>query len=128
MRKFNSVFVALVFAALTAFLAAGSAEAFCVYNKTDITIHVVQTKGGAFKKNIPPGGKECCDWQNKDCNPEGKKDSTVRFSVSRHDAVVEETVAEGEGGFCYSRATTADGRLEVVGSKGNYRCEAHSTP
>jgi len=110
----------LVFAALTAFLAAGSAEAFCVYNKTDITIHVAQTRGGAFKKNIPPGGKECCDWQNKDCNPEGKKDSIVRFYVGSEPGYLLGWII-----VCNDFPIKAGGWLTIEGKDDNYKCEAH---
>ena len=122
-KKFNSIFVALVFVALTAFLAAGSAEAFEVYNKTDITIHVAQIRGGTgnpltnFQKDIPPGEKEQCNWQTFDCNTEGKRDSVVRFYVSERPS--------GRT-LCESFPIKAGGWLTVRGEKGNYTCEAHS--
>jgi hypothetical protein len=65
-----------------------SAEAFCIYNRTDdIVIKVKQTGGGVvlvkgFKAKINPGEKACCNWKNKDCNLEGKRDSTVAFVIT----------------------------------------------
>ena len=84
-KKVGSSFAGLVFVVFAAFLAVEGAEAFCVYNKTDTQITVRQTSGHkkthGFSGTIDPGDNKCCNWQNSDCNKEGKKDSTVRFDV-----------------------------------------------
>ena len=127
-KKFNSIFMALVFVALTAFLAAGSAEAFCVYNKTEDSLVIAkQVEGGDFQKDVARGkGNEvCCNWQEKSCNKGGKKDSIVKFTIKRwHQA--------GSGLFpypivCEDFPIKAGGWLTVRGNaKDGYKCEAHS--
>ena len=48
------------------------AEAFCIYNKTDIVVEAKQVGGGktakGMSKKISPKDKHCCNWKNKDCN------------------------------------------------------------
>ena len=80
-KKVGSSFAGLVFVVVAAFLMVEGAEAFCVYNKTNEQISVKQTSGGNFSQSISPGERECCNWKEKSCNKEGKKDSTVRFDV-----------------------------------------------
>ena len=84
MRKFNSVIAGLVFVVFAVFLMVEGAEAFCVYNNTNTNMIVEQTSGHGshgFDKKILAGENKCCNWQNKDCNKEGKRDSIVKFTV-----------------------------------------------
>lgn len=60
------------------------AEAFCLYNYTDRGIRFIQQANiiklwKAFDKTVASKGNACCNWQNRDCNPGGKKTSTVEF-------------------------------------------------
>jgi len=131
MRKFNLVLAGLVLAGLAVFLAAEGAEAFCVYNNTstfkgNVKIYVEQTggheKGRGFKVYIDRGGKECCNWQNKDCNKEGKWDSIVKFTVTAISSG-----AEGETTYtvCRDFEIQAGGRLTVEGRKNRTSCVRH---
>jgi hypothetical protein len=119
-KKVSLVFATLVFVMLAAFLAVEGAEAFCIYNKADISIIVDQTSGGDFRKPISMGDSECCNWQNKSCNEGGKKDSIVKFNVTDMNKGVFFT-----GGICKDFPIKAGGWLTVRGSGGNYTCEAH---
>jgi len=117
----KKIFAGLVLAGLAVFLTVEGAEAFCVYNNTDVVV-VAEKAGGdfikAFSKKIPSGGNECCNWKNKDCNPKGKRDSTVWFNVR---------YLKNDIGFdiCTSFAIQAGGWLTVEGSNGNYKCVRH---
>jgi hypothetical protein len=63
------------------------ANAFCVYNKTSVDIFFVQQisnshlnkLGKGFANVVKPGKNACCNWKNSDCNPDGKRTSTVEF-------------------------------------------------
>ena len=126
-KKVNSVFMALVFVVLAAFLVVGGAEAFCVYNKTDKKIGVQERSGHksshGFYSDIDPGDNKCCNWQNSDCNKEGKMDSIVRFEVIIYigPMLIPPYVKE----ICKDFPIKAGGALTVEGSEGNYKCEAH---
>ncbi|KAI7888529.1 uncharacterized protein EV154DRAFT_566287 [Mucor mucedo] len=71
----------------------GSTQAFCIYNElegdgaTVYAYNIISDESKAFKKNIERGGKECCPFDNGDCNPGGQKNSPLdlhfRF-VFRH--------------------------------------------
>ena len=122
MKKFNSVIAGLVFASLMVFLMVEGAEAFCVYNKTDTVIHVDQMGGRerthGFSSKIKQGEKACCNWQNSDCNKEGKKDSIVRVNVYYFGSFRNKDI-------CYNFPIKAGGWLTVEGSNTNYKCVAH---
>jgi len=128
-KKVNLVLAGLVLAGLAVFLAVEGAEAFCVYNQTDRRINVEQTGGhkkdSGFVRGIDPGGKECCNWQNKDCNKEGKRDGIVGFSVYYW------KTAPGPGpigvaiDICQDFAIQAGGWLTIEGKEGNYKCVRH---
>jgi len=100
-------------------LLALDAEAFCFYNSTDIVIKVGQTGGGkeyrSFSAEIYRGDKGCCNWTNKDCNTEGKKDSTVVFKVRNRK----------NGSFICDVTCPAGGWAVVTGKNGVYHCEGH---
>jgi len=126
-KKVNLVLAGLVLAGLAVFLTVEGAEAFCVENHTDAKISASQKSGGKafreFKKNIEPGERECCSWENKDCNKEGKKDSIIRFNI----AYYEYTLRSGTGGYWIAACTDfkikAGGSIKVKGKDGKYRCE-----
>ncbi len=101
--------------------------AFCVYNKTDAEIVATESKGGRglsrFKATIEPGERSCCNWKNRDCNKEGKKDSIVEFEVEYiihlgQDNVTFKTI-------CKDFPIKAGGWLEVVGKDRQYQCKAY---
>ena len=123
-KKVNSVFAVLVFAGFALFLAVEGADAFCVYNDTtDRIIQVEQVSGGKegkqFKAKLTgTGEKSCCNWQNKDCNKEGKRDSTVTFNVYLGDYWQKNFI-------CTNFPIKAGGWLTVEGSGGKYKCVRH---
>ena len=102
------------------------ADAFCVYNKTDIVITVRQTSGHkktyGFGGDIALGDNKCCNWQNKDCNKEGKKDSTVKFDVNY---IVGGAFSPITINICGDVPIKAGGWLTVEGSDVKYKCVAH---
>jgi len=97
-------------------------EAFCIYNRSDIKFFIWQAGGGTdvapkqFRVDINPGGKECCNWKNKDCNKEGKRDSTLVFNVEKK--------AGDNKNICIV-TIPAGGYVEVKGKNGAYSCEGH---
>lgn len=124
-KKVNLIFAGLVFAALAVFLAAEGAEAFCVYNKTDIKFEAKQVVGGDFYWYIYPGDNACCDWdwQQKYCNKEGKKDSIVMFRVGFWTGAPSSLLWNH---ICTELPIKAGGWLTVTGNKKDgYKCEAH---
>jgi len=122
-KKVNLLFAGLVLAGLAVFLAAEGAEAFCVYNNTDIVVEAKQTEGGNFHKRVG-NSKECCNWKEKSCNKGGKRDSIVKFDVYykvSDNRIVPETVY-----ICKDFPIKAGGWLTVTGKKSDgYKCEAH---
>src|SRR5438874_12751526 len=70
-------------------LAAGEAHAYCIHNQlADRSLTVVQeTHPDTLREErrldvtIPPGGKQCCEFHNLDCNPRGRNNSIVRLAV-----------------------------------------------
>ena len=82
--------VSFVFGAILAVFIIMSADvpdtqAFCIYNNIGQTVQVKQTHGGkafrGFSAHIDPTKRACCNWKNDDCNKDGDKDSTLRFTV-----------------------------------------------
>ena len=124
-KKVNLVLAGLVFAVLMVFLAAEGAEAFCIYNKTDIEISATQTSNHklfkGFTQTIPVGEKRCCDWKNKDCNKEGKQDSLVKFDVFI--TGIFGAHYSGNVPICQGFEITADGGITVKGNANKYSCE-----
>ncbi len=120
-KKANLIFMAGVLVVFAVFLAAESADAFCVYNWTDDRIRVQQSneKGwtwlSAFGAELNPGEKACCNWTNKDCNKKGKRDSEVAFDVYMLD----------ERSLCHNVTIPAGGYVLVKGKNGVYNCEGH---
>jgi len=61
------------------------ASAFCVYNRSPVTIEAIQWGGGRdfkeFVETIKPGKHKCCHYSNKNCNRSGKKDGFVRMRI-----------------------------------------------
>lgn len=126
-KKVTVIFAGLVVAVFAAFLGVEEADAFCVYNKTDVRMDVVQSSGGigdltGFGKTIEPGGSACCHWTNKSCNTGGKRESTVKFDVALH------SVGRGFIYPCTNIPIKAGGWLEVEGKDGQYKCTAYFEP
>ncbi|PKN33253.1 MAG: hypothetical protein CVU61_14135 [Deltaproteobacteria bacterium HGW-Deltaproteobacteria-19] len=110
--------VSVIFLCLTA----EGADAFCVYNNSDLEFQVQETHGGRkfkeFIKVISPGNHACCNWKNKDCNAKGKKDSTVKFLVAFTQVL--------PINLCVDFPVKAGGWLSVSGDrKSPYKCEAY---
>lgn len=78
------------FLVAAALLAAGEARAYCVQNQlSDRSLGVVQEQHPdslreqrRLRATIPPGGKECCEFHNLDCNPRGRNNSIVKLAVT----------------------------------------------
>jgi len=127
MRKFNLVIAGLVLAGLAVFLTVEGAEAFCVYNYTDVSIQVNQTSGyktgGGFSAEITPiQWQDCCGrWEP--CNEEGKVDSILRFNVEWYKTPMRGSLKTTET-ICKDFPIKAGGWLNVKGEKGKYQCEA----
>jgi len=130
-KKVNLVIAGLVLAGLAVFLAAEGAEAFCVYNNTDVhdalgisrrpVVEALQKEGGGFYKRIGSSERGCCNWQEKSCNRGGKIDSIVKIDVYyKQGMILSETVY-----ICKDFPIQAGGWLTVEGSKGNYKCVRH---
>ena len=114
---------------LSVFLVIGSAEAFCVYNKTDIEIEVVESSGHkwnhGFRVYINPGWSDCCSWQDSNCNKEGNRDSIVEFIVTNSSncgGVSMMRLIWECGIICKDFPIKAGGDLTVEGRNGIYRC------
>ena len=126
--KMNLFLAGLVLAGLGVFLMVEGAEAFCVYNKTDKQITVIQTSGHkkthGFSLIINRGDSECCNWKNSDCNKEGKKDSIVKFNVFYQEVRPPDRKIY-DMDICEDFPIKAGGWLTVEGSGGNYKCVAH---
>ena len=110
--------VLIVFLAVMLFVV-DHAFSFCVYNFSDTTVAVEEVKGGKFGKSffascLKPGQKACCNWKNRDCNKEGKKDSILKFNVYYGDYKF----------ICQNFPIKAGGWLVVKGKNKHYHCEA----
>lgn len=76
------------FALAAVALGATQAQAFCVYNNTkDKSFHIFQRAPalGGMSKTIKPGGKECCAWDNWNCNPSKNRGAKLPTLVERDD-------------------------------------------
>ena len=97
---------------------AGPAQAFCIYNYSDMGLTVQQTKGchlsWCFEKGIKPGDKACCNWKNKECNNKGKHDSVLRFDVYH-----------GNWYYCQGVEVKAGGWMDIRGSDKKITCTPH---
>lgn len=131
-KRAGCILTGLLLTVVAVFLAAKGAEAFCVYNFIDKTIYADEVSGGAnwavrFYKEIDPGGKECCNWKNHDCNNGKKRTSTVKFDVfyQKLDPSSFETGFWNEP-ICTDFPIPAGGWLSVKkNSSGQYYCEKH---
>ena len=101
----------------------GQAGAFCVHNKSDITMTFNQSSGGktfkSYAGRLDPGGDGCCHWSNTDCNSSGNKDASLGFDVGHMGAAYITTYV------CKGVKIPACSDLDVTGSKGNYQCVTH---
>jgi len=128
-KKVHFIFMALVFVILSAFLTAEIANAFCVYNETDKVLFVQETGGGKIAslggfiaRNLQPGENKCCNWKDKDCNSEGKKDSIVTFEVNTVPITSHDPPSID---VCTDFPIKAGGWMTVVGKNNQYTCTAH---
>ncbi|MGC2855456.1 hypothetical protein ACM64Y_08275 [Novispirillum sp. DQ9] len=86
--------VALAACAVMA-LAATEAKAFCIYNYSSYPMKITQSvdeygnflRAGMDKVVPSRGGKECCNWQDRDCNPGGERTSKVYFRHYVYNAI-----------------------------------------
>ena len=73
-------------------LAAGEAQAFCVYNKITKprrtqqfpkldTIAASIIGGGSYKNDLDLGKSGCCHWSNRGCNNAGGQRSNLRMRI-----------------------------------------------
>lgn len=99
----------------------GSAEAFCIYNRTDQKMGVIQESGGklarSFQANLDPGAHACCNWKNKDCNKKGHKTSILTFSVPWRYA--------DDDYYCSDVRVQAGGWMTIEGKGKDIKCHAH---
>ncbi len=71
----------IALAALT--LGAGTANAYCVYNKSDRPAHFSSFGNLTnFSKSVAPGGKECCPYSEKTCNAKKSRTSDTQMATS----------------------------------------------
>jgi hypothetical protein len=83
-------FQRLSLASLLLFALAPTANAYCIYNQLkDKDVAVEQEPHPDDLRNdrrmrvtIPPGGKQCCEFHQLDCNPLGRENSTVRLGIT----------------------------------------------
>ncbi len=112
--------MAAICAALLLGLLAAPASAFCVYNKTDVRVGVIQKTGcvygRGFSKYIDPGERACCNWKNHDCNKHGHKHSIVTFTVGP---------AEMPGKDCTHVKVKAGGWMDIHTQGDHFGCTAH---
>lgn len=99
----------------------GMADAFCIYNRSNQKLGVIQESGGqalhSFQADISPGGQACCNWRNADCNKEGKKTSILTFTVPRW--------YEDNVNFCTRVRVQAGGWLTLEGKGTDITCHPH---
>ena len=97
---------------------AGPAQAFCIYNYTDMGLYVNEISGGStlrhFQNVVQANGKACCNWKNKDCNEQGKRDSVLRFDVYL-----------GDYFYCRGVEVKAGGWMDIKSSGNKITCTAH---
>ncbi len=97
--------------------------AFCIYNQTDLPIDAKQVSGGrgihSFYQVITKNSRECCNWKNKDCNVEGKRNSRVGFRISYEIHYGQENI---ESKTICNITIAAGGAVVVKGSNGHYQC------
>ncbi|MGC2855455.1 hypothetical protein ACM64Y_08270 [Novispirillum sp. DQ9] len=86
MRTLGRMVMAAVAVLTVTVSMATDANAFCIYNYTSHTIWFQQHPNAdgfsaplsrGFSARLAPGASSCCNWENRDCNPGRKRDSTV---------------------------------------------------
>lgn len=112
----NSTKRLAVSVATLAFVVAEPVGAYCVHNKSDVTMQVSQYANGSFwkpfKATLDPGQQSCCSWTTKDCNKSGGETDAVDFKISH---------AHGDD---LRTSIAANGDLYIQGRNGNYYCTA----
>ncbi|ORX47237.1 hypothetical protein DM01DRAFT_1143346 [Hesseltinella vesiculosa] len=124
--------VGLFFAMAVFLVGQFSVDAFCFENalETDNLLIVQLTNAGSgfvsFRQRLRPGQKECCNYQNLDCNQSnGGNNVMTTFQRSvfepQWDSTVKTSVAEIDvpsGGFCRHSGDPADPTVEVYNAYG----------
>lgn len=67
-----------------AMLAASPANAYCILNKTTDTLYASLDDYhplGDFDVELKPGGRVCCDWFDRRCNPTGNRGALVSIKI-----------------------------------------------
>lgn len=85
---------------------AAPASAFCIFNKItqtsgDAAIVGEVIRGGEWTAGIDQGDHKCCDWQNRQCNPTGRREGKLVFGVRSVQGGLDAPqpcVVEGEAG------------------------------
>ncbi len=106
------------------------AEAFCVYNKSDVVIDVVQTKGySSWGKHaawvIDPGKKRCCNYKTKDCNKSQEKTAKVAFKVTRYEMNCSLGGCRQVPSLVCKKEIKAGGWLTIKGKSPDFSCRPH---
>lgn len=107
---------------------AGSAQAFCIDNKTLHPLRVHQETHNPFGKFVQlfePGTKSCCAWFSQRCNPTRTRDGMLMFTVrSQRNATTELYCASGWVRRLYA---TANGNIVITekrGTLGGLECDS----
>ncbi|MGV8078902.1 MAG: hypothetical protein AB2L22_02410 [Syntrophales bacterium] len=120
-KKGTVLFAVWIVSVIFLCLTAEGVDAFCVYNNTDIEFTARENQGGKslkeFEKQIRPGGHACCNWKNRDCNAQGKRDSIITLSA----AIMEVDIIY----ICFKYPVRAGGWLSVTGEKDSYLCKSY---
>ena len=86
----SSVFQRFLLASLSLLALAPGAHAYCIYNETKNREVVVEQEAHPdelrndrrMRVTLAPGGKQCCEFHQLDCNPGGRENSTVGLMVT----------------------------------------------
>ena len=106
----------------------GSAQAFCIDNKTSYPLRVhLETPNpfGEFVELFQPGTRACCAWFNQRCNPTRTREGMLMFSVrSRHKFRLKLFCSSGWLRRVYATATGTIVITENRGSLGGLNCDS----
>ena len=107
------------------------ARAFCINNKSQHVLRVhmeTQNPFGRFAVLFKPNTRGCCSWFHQRCNPTGKRDGLLTFSVrSKSKAKNKVYCATGWMKRVYG---TANGEIlitESPGSMGGLNCDSRDS-
>ncbi len=124
MVKKKKIFLACFFVVVFVLaLTIQDVKAFCIYNENPYSIRVQQTYGHQIGRGysaiLDPLTHGCVNWSEKSVNKEGKRTSTVRFTI---DLIIPGWRVQHVR-VCTRFAIKAGGWLVVTG--GEATCEAH---